>query len=73
MQDVWFRAGGQCENTIDGNRCHNRANDPHHILWRSKGGGDSLENVAAACRICHSLEHDGKQPFILWKEADFDA
>lgn len=74
VEDIWFRAGGQCENKLaNGKRCPNLANDPHHILWRSRGGSDSRENVAAACRKCHRAEHDGKMLFVKWNDEEFAA
>ena len=37
-----------------------RANDCHHIIYRSQGGGDNIENVIAVCRKCHILAHAEK-------------
>ena len=31
--------------------------DPHHIKFKSAGGGDSTKNVAAICRVCHDDIH----------------
>lgn len=30
----------------------------HHVLLRSKGGKDELENLLAVCRDCHSWIHN---------------
>lgn len=78
VQDVWFDAGGRCENTITvpglvAHRCPNKANDPHHLIFRSQGGSDTKENVFAACRFCHDAKHDEKQDFIPWNEGEYDA
>lgn len=29
----------------------------HHIVERSKGGGDDLENLMLLCPTCHALQH----------------
>jgi 5-methylcytosine-specific restriction endonuclease McrA len=26
---------------------------PHHLVFRSKGGGDELENLVSLCTWCH--------------------
>lgn len=45
----------------DGYRCRHCRDtfqvDPHHIKFRSAGGGDTKENVALLCRCCHDLVH----------------
>jgi hypothetical protein len=33
--------------------------DPHHIVFRSHGGTDDLENVICLCRMHHGLVHRG--------------
>ena len=30
----------------------------HHIVHRSKGGSDELENLVTLCDLCHAVEHD---------------
>src|SRR3954466_3620744 len=32
----------------------------HHIIFRSRGGDDSLENLITVCRSCHEMAH--RQP-----------
>ena len=32
----------------------------HHIIFRSLGGSDALENLITLCEKCHKLIHDGK-------------
>lgn len=75
VEDVKFRSGGRCENTLpDGTRCPRKARDPHHLQYRSQGGSDTRENVFGACEICHDLEHLKKQKFIPWTETEsYDA
>lgn len=48
-----LRSKGHCE------RCNGRGVlDPHHLLPRSRGGTDALENLALLCRRCHRAVHD---------------
>lgn len=35
----------------------NRASEPHHIIFKSQGGDDLVENVAPLCTDCHILFH----------------
>jgi hypothetical protein len=40
--------------------CSHRATDAHHVLFRSRGGGDEAENLAAVCGFHHlRCIHDG--------------
>lgn len=40
--------------------CNNRAGlHPHHIMFRSAGGEDTLDNLVTLCWKCHSAIHDG--------------
>jgi hypothetical protein len=32
----------------------------HHILWRSKGGKDTITNLITLCKTCHERMHLGK-------------
>ena len=36
-----------------------RANDVHHIHFKSKGGTDRMDNLIAVCRDCHIKAHEG--------------
>ncbi|MGM0575802.1 MAG: HNH endonuclease [Myxococcota bacterium] len=33
--------------------CERRDMTPHHIVFRSQGGGDEDENIAGLCSACH--------------------
>ena len=33
--------------------CSRRDVTPHHLKYRSKGGGDEPDNVASVCSWCH--------------------
>jgi 5-methylcytosine-specific restriction endonuclease McrA len=38
--------------------CSFEAVDLHHIIYRSQGGSDGVENIIALCRDCHNAAHD---------------
>lgn len=49
-------------------KCGNPYLETHHIIWLSKGGKDSLENVVALCPNCHKKMHvldDEKDKSVL--------
>ena len=31
--------------------------DVHHVVYRSAGGGDNIENLVGLCRDCHDAAH----------------
>ena len=33
--------------------------DPHHIVFKSQGGKDEVENLISLCFYCHRQMHDG--------------
>jgi 5-methylcytosine-specific restriction endonuclease McrA len=37
---------------------------PHHILFRSRGGQDTVANVVSLCSACHNACHDGNLRII---------
>lgn len=49
---VMARDGHKCRSCKGGLKL-----DPHHIIWKSAGGQDTKENVAAICRWCHDEIH----------------
>ena len=44
--------------------CGGNTIDIHHLLPRSLGGGNDIENLCAVCRVCH--DRAGKFP--SWNE-----
>jgi hypothetical protein len=46
---VYRRDGFRCASPV----CTRRDLTPHHLLFRSRGGGDDDENVASLCVFCH--------------------
>ena len=40
--------------------------ETHHVIWLSRGGSDTLDNVAALCPNCHRKMH------IIQSQADID-
>ena len=38
-------------------QCTYRADEIHHIRFRSEGGKDILENLVALCKNCHDKAH----------------
>jgi len=39
-----------------------RAVDVHHIVYRSHGGLDEIDNLIGLCRKCHSGHHERNNP-----------
>ena len=39
----------------------NKANDIHHLAFRSQGGKDEINNLIALCRECHNKAHSNKE------------
>lgn len=37
--------------------CSSPAIDIHHLLFKSQGGKDVIENLIALCRYCHNRAH----------------
>lgn len=37
--------------------CGALATETHHIIFRSHGGTNELENLACLCRKCHEIAH----------------
>jgi len=46
---VYARDNFECRSPL----CTRRDVTPHHLVFRSKGGGDDLENLISLCTWCH--------------------
>lgn len=54
-QAVYRRDDWKCRS------CNNRNGlDPHHVIFQSAGGSDTLDNLLALCRKCHDDIHAGR-------------
>ena len=56
--------------SLDGHRCRNfpclsldthnqNALHPHHIIYQSEGGDDTIANLITLCPLCHQKAHNG--------------
>lgn len=45
--------------------CGSKSVDIHHLVNRSHGGKDEIENLCACCRECHTKAHDDRE-FNTW-------
>lgn len=58
---VWLRDRGMCRGCGEQIFREDGSCEVHHILHRSLGGLDTLDNLCALCReTCHKAHHDGK-------------
>ena len=56
-QDVYERERFRCASPV----CSNRDLTPHHLVFRSRGGGDARDNLIGLCVTCHlELVHGGR-------------
>lgn len=56
-EECFLRDGATC---VDCGIClvtSGEITDIHHVIKRSKGGTDSLENLVTLCRKCHNKRH----------------
>ena len=59
---LWQRAEGHCEVPW----CKEAAQDPHHVIKRSQGGPDTLDNLVALCRRHHDATDLPQTPRHPW-------
>jgi hypothetical protein len=61
IHEVNLRDGGQCRFVVDGTRCCSRRwLDTHHIILRSDGGTDDLDNLITLCSAHHRFLHENE-------------
>lgn len=41
--------------------CGTRSTEVHHLLFRSHGGKNNIENLVALCRKCHDKAHQSRE------------
>jgi 5-methylcytosine-specific restriction endonuclease McrA len=55
--------------TRDGWKCRHCANrnglHPHHFIYKSHQGTDTLDNLLTLCGACHRGHHDGHLDIVL--------
>lgn len=58
---IWERAGGLCENIVNGKRCYsNQMLTIHHLTIKGMGGrknADREDNLILLCYRCHAAKH----------------
>jgi len=52
---VYERDGGRC---VKCGRFIKPGTIPHHIIHKSQGGEDTMENLEMSCIYCHDEEHN---------------
>jgi 5-methylcytosine-specific restriction endonuclease McrA len=52
---VYNRDGWHCRKCNKNSELH-----PHHVIFRSAGGSDDLNNLLTLCAKCHAGIHDGR-------------
>lgn len=56
-EDVYVRDRWRCQSPV----CTSRNVTPHHVVFRSRGGGEERENLVSLCEKCHlELVHGGR-------------
>lgn len=56
---VYKRDGFRCRHCNDRNGLH-----PHHVVYQSHGGPDTLDNLITLCWQCHAAHHENKLEII---------
>ena len=49
-----------CEACGRGGRVDKGGFDIHHIIYKSQGGKDEIDNLILLCRRCHDMAHNGE-------------
>ena len=68
LSAVWGRDRGECQicgrNTV--------VPDYHHVVFRSQGGSDTLENMLILCHGCHHIIHAGNHGSAEYRQKAID-
>ena len=54
-KECFNRDGWRCRHCHTSHGLH-----PHHIVYRSHGGKDEIDNLVTLCWLCHQEIHHGK-------------
>jgi hypothetical protein len=52
--------------------CNNKAVDIHHIVFKSRGGKDEIDNLQALCRECHDKAHSHEFSVKMLQSIHYD-
>ena len=52
--------------------CGERRLHPHHVIFKSHGGPDTLNNLISLCPSCHAALHDGKLKLEVLQLYEYD-
>jgi 5-methylcytosine-specific restriction endonuclease McrA len=53
--------------------CHERNGiDPHHVIYKSNGGKDEMNNLLTLCRRCHDGVHQKHLEIIVSLVLEYD-
>lgn len=69
---VWERDNYQCQHPGCGSTLLERV--PHHIIFKSQGGKDEIDNLVTLCPGHHKEVHEGKECkywrryWVNWRE-----
>ena len=67
VNDVFDRDNWHCRS------CNNTFGlHPHHLIFRSHGGKDEIDNLICLCWLCHRAVHDGFLE-VTWTYTDATA
>ena len=64
---VFKRDGWMCRH------CRERVCHPHHVIYKSQGGIDALNNLITLCPGCHRAHHDGKLEIEILEVLEYNV
>jgi 5-methylcytosine-specific restriction endonuclease McrA len=51
----------------------NESLTPHHVVYQSAGGGDTLDNLVTLCIKCHNDVHEGRLTVVVLSKTKNDV